>query len=65
MRKDGLPYPDDETEDVAPDVAGERERPLSPADAVHREQEKYGDTTADENRDDQWDAHHGTPDDIV
>jgi hypothetical protein len=65
MNDDHLPYPDDETEDIAPDVASEKERPISPSEATKREQEKYGETTLDENRQDQWDVHHGEADDIV
>lgn len=65
MNDDQMPYPDDETEDIAPDVAQESERPISPSEAARREQEKYGETTLDENREDQWDVHHGEPDDIV
>jgi hypothetical protein len=65
MNDDHLPYPDDETEDIPPDVAPEKERPISPAEAVRREQEKYGESTLDENRQDQLDVHHGEPDDIV
>jgi hypothetical protein len=65
MSNSGLPYPDDDDDVIAPDVASPEEKPLDPADAVRREQEKYGETTADENRGDQWDEHHGEPDDIV
>lgn len=65
MNDDKLPYPDDEIEDVAPDVASHEELPLKPAETVRREQEKYGESSLDENRQDQWDAHHGEPDDIV
>jgi hypothetical protein len=65
MNDDHLPYPDDETEDIAPDVASQKERPLDPGEAARREQEKYGETTVDANRQDQWDVHHGEPDDIV
>lgn len=65
MSEGKLPYEDDETEDIAPDVASDREKPLSPSEAVWREEDKYGDTTVDANRDDERDMHHGTPDDIV
>jgi len=65
MNEDHLPYPDDETEDIAPDVASQDERPIGPGEAARREQEKYGETTFDENRQDQWDVHHGEPDDVV
>lgn len=65
MKNDGLPYPDSDDDVVAPDVAPRDDQPIDPARAVRLEQEKYGDTTADANREDQWDEHHGTPDDIV
>jgi hypothetical protein len=48
-----------------PDVAPQEDQPVDPARAVRAEEEKYGETTADENRGDQWDEHHGEPDDIV
>ncbi len=65
MNDDKLPYPDDEIEDIAPDVAAHEELPLAPSEAARREQEKYGESSLDENRQDQWDAHHGEPDDVV
>jgi hypothetical protein len=65
MSEGNLPYPDDETESIAPDVASQDERPLKPGEAVKREEERYGDTSLDANRDDQRDEHAGTPDDIV
>jgi hypothetical protein len=65
MKSDGLPYPDSDDDAIAPDVAPREERPIDPAAAVRREQEKYGESSADENRGDQWDEHHGQPDDIV
>jgi hypothetical protein len=65
MNDDKLPYPDDDDDAIAPDVAPHEDLPIDPADAVRLEQEKYADTTANENRDDQWDEHHGQPDDIV
>ena len=58
-------YRDDDDDVIAPDVAPKDKQPISPADAVHLEQEKYGETTANENREDEWDEHHGTVDDIV
>ncbi len=61
----GLPYKDDDDDAIAPDVAPPKDLPIDPSVAVRREQEKYGDTTIDANRDDQWDEHHGQPDDIV
>ena len=33
--------------------------------ASQQGRERNGETTADENRGDQWDEHHGEPDDIV
>jgi hypothetical protein len=52
-------------EDIAPDVAPGRKKPLSPAEAVEGEEDKYGESSLDENREDQRDVHQGTPDDIV
>jgi len=52
-------------EDIAPDIAPEDERPLDPADAVRRERQQYGDDSTNPNRDDEYDEHHGTPDDVV
>ncbi len=52
-------------ETIAPDVASRRDEPIDPAEAVRREREKYGENTSNPNRDDQWDEHHGQPDDIV
>jgi len=63
--RDGLPYRDDDDDVIAPDVAARKDLPISPAEAVRREQEKYGESSADENRGDQWDEHHGEADDIV
>lgn len=65
MDGDRLPYRDDEDDVIAPDAAPRKDRPLSPAEAVKAEQEKYGESSADQNRGDQWDEHRGTPDDIV
>jgi hypothetical protein len=65
MSNGNLPYPDDDDDVVAPDVAPRKDQPIDPADAVRREQEKYGESSLDENRGDQWDEHHGEPDDIV
>jgi hypothetical protein len=61
----GLPYPDKDDDVIAPDVAPRDDQPIDPAEAVRREQEKYGESSADENRDDQWDEHHADVDDIV
>ncbi|MGB8965305.1 MAG: hypothetical protein WCB99_06670 [Candidatus Cybelea sp.] len=62
---DGLPYPDNDDDVITPDIAPRKDQPLDPAKAARLEQEKYGESTADENRGDQWDEHHGQPDDIV
>lgn len=65
MRKDRLPYPDSDDDVIAPDVAPRKDQPIDPAEAVRLEEEKYGESSADENRDDQYDEHHGQPDEIV
>ena len=52
-------------ETIAPDVAPRRKLPLDPADAVELERDKYGDSSANPNREDQEDVHRGTADDIV
>ncbi|HEY1883500.1 MAG TPA: hypothetical protein VGG51_10720 [Candidatus Cybelea sp.] len=52
-------------EDISPDVIPESQRPSDPAEAVRREREKYGEGSINPNRDDQWDEHHGQPEDIV
>jgi len=58
------PLPEDE-EVIAPDVAPRRDLPLDPADALALEREKYGENSTNPNREDQFDEHHGTADDIV
>jgi hypothetical protein len=65
MRKDKLPYPDDDDDVIAPDIAPRRDQPLDPAEAIRLEEEKYSDSSADENRDDQFDEHHVDQDDVV
>ncbi|HLY03202.1 MAG TPA: hypothetical protein VKR56_11995 [Candidatus Cybelea sp.] len=55
----------DAEETIAPDIASRRDEPIDPAEAVRREREKYGENSSNPNRDDQWDEHHGQPDDIV
>jgi hypothetical protein len=65
MDEDKFPFPDDEEQTIAPDVASTGEKPLSPAEALEREEDTYGESTADENREDQRDMNRGTPDDIV
>ncbi len=52
-------------ENIAPDIADTRKEPLDPAEAVRREREKYGDDSANANREDQYDEHHAEADDIV
>jgi len=58
------PFPENE-EIIAPDVAPRRDLPLDPADALAAERERYGDDSINPNREDQWDEHRGTPEDIV
>jgi hypothetical protein len=65
MNDDKLPYPDDDDDTIAPDVAPRKDQPISPAEAVRLEREKYGESGTNENRDDQADVHHGQPEDIV
>jgi|HubBroStandDraft_6_1064221.scaffolds.fasta_scaffold399441_2 hypothetical protein len=60
-----LPYDDTDDDAIAPDVAPREEHPIDPARAVHAEEDKYGESTGDENRGDQRDEHHGEPEDIV
>ena len=55
----------DTDETIAPDVAPRKELPLDPAQAVRLERDKYGDSSANPNRDDLLDEHHASPDDIV
>jgi hypothetical protein len=65
INEDHLPYPDSDDDSIAPDVAPSDEQPISPAEAVRRELDKYGESSLDENRDDQLDAHHADIDDVV
>lgn len=58
------PLPGDE-QDIAPDVADGDTTPMDPAEVIRREREKYGDSSAFPNRDDQIDEHHGETDDIL
>ncbi|HEY1975247.1 MAG TPA: hypothetical protein VGG89_01710 [Candidatus Baltobacteraceae bacterium] len=51
-------------EDIAPDVADGDPTPLDPAEVVRRERDKYGDDSQSPNRDDQFDEHHGEPEDL-
>jgi hypothetical protein len=55
----------DADETIAPDIAPRQDLPLDPADAVERERDKYGESGANPNREDQEDVHRGTADDIV
>jgi hypothetical protein len=61
----GLPYDDTDDDVIAPDVAPADDLPVDPARAVRGEEAKYGESSADENRGDQQDEHHGQPDGIV
>ncbi|MBV9718817.1 MAG: hypothetical protein JOZ77_05830 [Candidatus Eremiobacteraeota bacterium] len=58
------PLPEDE-ESIAPDIAPRRDLPLEPADAIVADRDRYGDDSANPNREDQEDVHRGTADDIV
>jgi hypothetical protein len=62
INRDSFPYPDDDDDVIAPDVAPKSQQPISPAEAVRLEQEKYGESTLSENRDDQFDIHHADAD---
>jgi hypothetical protein len=55
----------DSDDAIAPDVAPRKDWPIDPAEALRREREKYGEGSINPNRDDQWDEHHGEPEDIV
>ena len=59
---DQFPYPDTDDDVVAPDVAPREQQPLPPSEAVRLVEEKYGESSLDENRDDQFDAHHADAD---
>jgi hypothetical protein len=65
VNEDHFPYPDSDDDAIAPDVAPQGRQPISPADAVRLEQEKYADSSLNENRDDELDAHHADIDDVV
>ncbi len=65
MDNDKFPYPDDDDDAIAPDVTPRRDQPVDPAEALAGERRKYGESSLDENRDDQRDEHHGQVDDIV
>ncbi len=55
----------DEDEAISPDVVSRQKQPIDPGQAVRLEREKYGENSSNPNRDDQWDEHHGEPEDIV
>lgn len=65
INSDQFPYPDDDDDAIAPDVAPKASQPISPAEAVRLEEEKYAESSLDENRDDQFDAHHADSDEHV
>lgn len=65
INRDRFPYPDDDNDAIAPDVAPKARQPISPDEAVHEERQKFGESSLDENRDDQFDAHHAGPDEHV
>jgi hypothetical protein len=65
MSKKGRPYPDDGDETISPDLVPQDEQPVDPAEAVRLEQDKYADSSLDENRDDQLDEHRASIDDVV
>lgn len=65
MNDERSPYPTDGDETIPPDIAQQNEEPLTPGEAVRREKDKYGESSLDENRDDQLDEHHADIDDIV
>jgi hypothetical protein len=65
MHSDRFPYPDDDDDTIAPDVAPRDQQPIPAAEAVRLELEKYAESSLDENRDDQLDIHRADIDDIV
>lgn len=65
MNNHRFPYHDDDHDAIAPDVAPQSRQPISPAEAIWLEQEKYADSSLNENRDDQFDAHHADIDEVV
>jgi hypothetical protein len=54
INRDRFPYPNDDDDSIAPDV-----------DSVQEERQKFGESSLDENRDDQFDAHHADSDEHV
>ncbi len=65
INSDRFPYPDDDDDVIAPDVAPKDRQPISSAEAVRLQQEKYGESSLNENREDQFDAHHADMDEHV
>jgi hypothetical protein len=65
MKDDRRPSPGKGDETIPPDVATKKQQPLPPREAVQREEDKYGESSLDENRGDQRDEHEGELDDIV
>jgi len=57
-----FPDPDDDDDAIAPDVSRHDEQPIPSAEAVRLEREKFAESSLDENRDDQFDAHHADSD---
>lgn len=55
----------EEDEAIAPDIAPADDLPLDPADVMRLEREKYGESSAEPNLEDQEDMHGGQADDIV
>lgn len=64
MDNDNLPYGGDE-DTIAPDLVAQDKQPVDPATAIRREEEKYAESSLNENREDQFDVHHADVDDIV
>ena len=57
-----FPDPDDDDDAIAPDVAPRDHHPIPHGEAVRLERARYAESSLDENRDDQFDAHHADPD---
>lgn len=62
INADELPYPDDDDDVIGADIAPQNQQPVPPGEAVRLEEERYGESSLDENRDDQFDAHHADSD---
>lgn len=60
-----FPHPDDDDDAISPDVVSRHRQPISPAEAVRLEQQKYGESSLDGNRDDQFEAHHVDIDEVA